>query len=139
MTYKHLYIDSDIILDMLLQREPFYKFAEILVQDRQINQVHLSTSALVIANVNYLLTKKAGAARSKDAIRHVINLIDVLPFEKQAIEHALSSRFTDFEDAIQHHIAIKNNCDAIITRNIKDYKQATIPVLTAEQFLRTLS
>ena len=114
-------------------------FAEILIQDRQTNGRDLSTSTLIIANINYLLAKKAGAMKSKEAIRHVSNIFNILPFEKDAIENALSNSFVDFEDAIQHHIAVKNKCDAIITRNTKDYKQATIPVLTAEQFLRTLS
>lgn len=138
MAYKHLFIDSDVILDMLFQRDPFYKFAEILVQDRESNNLRLSTSSLIIANVHYLFTKKVGATKAKDAIKHVINLINVLPFEKEAIEGALTSTFNDFEDAIQSHIANKHNCDFIITRNTKDYKQASIPVLTAEQFLRTL-
>ena len=139
MTYKHLFIDSDIILDMLFQREPFYKFAEMVIQKKQANYLQLSTSSLVIVNVNYLFSKKSGAVHSKKAVQHIINLINILPFEKGAIDAALGSPFNDFEDAIQHHIAAQHNCDAIITRNIKDYKQASMPVLTAEQFLRTLS
>jgi predicted nucleic acid-binding protein len=138
MAYKHLFVDSDVILDMLFKRDPFYKYMEILVEDKDVYSLQLSTSSLVIANINYLFTKKAGAMRSKEGIRHVVNLIKVLPFEKDAIDNALASPFTDFEDAIQHHIAVKHKCDLIITRNIKDYKQSTIPVLTAEQFLRTL-
>lgn len=139
MTYKHLFVDSDIILDMLFQREPYYKFSEMLIQNKQTNYLKLSTSSLVIANVNYLFSKKAGTINSRKAINHVINLLGILPFEKDAIAAAVSSPFSDFEDAIQHHIAINNKCDAIITRNIKDYKHSTIPVLTAEQFLRTLN
>ncbi len=61
-----------------------------------------------------------------------------MPFESSAVELAIDSRFLDLEDAFQYFIAKKNDCDIILTRNIKDYKQATIPVLTADQFLRTL-
>jgi predicted nucleic acid-binding protein len=67
-----------------------------------------------------------------------VNLIDILPFEGDVIKLALVSGFVDLEDSIQYHIAQKYNCDAIITRNIKDYKKSKLPVLTAEQFLRTL-
>jgi predicted nucleic acid-binding protein len=138
MAYKHLFVDSDVILDMLFNREPYYIYTELLIADRKVNNLQLSTSSLVIANINYILTKKIGAARAKESIKLIVGIIHVLPFERDAIESALVSSFNDFEDSIQHYIATKSGAEAIITRNIKDYKQSTIPVLTAEQFLRTL-
>ncbi|PJJ83445.1 PIN domain-containing protein [Mucilaginibacter auburnensis] len=139
MTFKNLYLDSDVLLDMLLFREPFYGYTQLIFHYSENSRFNVSTSSLIFANMNYILSKKMGAVKAKESLRALSDLIEVLPFDKDAVNFALSSSFSDFEDAIQHHIAIKNNCDAIITRNIKDYKQATIPVLTAEQFLRTLS
>lgn len=67
-----------------------------------------------------------------------MDIFDILSLEADNIQHALQSTFTDFEDAVQYDIAKNNDCDTIITRNIKDYKHSAIPVLTAEQFLRTV-
>ena len=137
MGYKHLFVDSDILLDLLLNRDPFHP--QLLLLEATNREIRLSTSALVIANINYILAKQVGAANSRAKIKELIKTVKVLSFEAEVIDVALDSAFSDFEDSIQNIIAVRNNCDAIITRNIKDYKQATIPVLTAEQFLRTLS
>jgi predicted nucleic acid-binding protein len=138
MAYKHLFIDSDVLLDMLLNRDPFWGYTQLLLLESHNRAIKLSTSALVIANVNYILGKKIGALAAKNTIRTLVKRINILSFEHDIIELALISGFNDLEDGIQYLIAKRYNCDVIITRNIKDYKQSTIPVLTSEQFLSTL-
>ena len=138
MVYKYVFIDSDILLDLLLKREPFHLYVQALLIETEKQNLTISTSALAIANINYILTKQFGAAEAKSKIRQLRNRIKVLPFDDYIIESGINSSFSDFEDAFQYFIAKTNNCEAILTRNIKDYKQATIPVLTAEQFLKTL-
>lgn len=138
MAYKHLFIDSDVLLDLALLREPFYPYIQLLLHEGEIHNVKLSTSGLIIANMHYIMTKQLGALRAREALKALRRLIGVLSFDSEIIDLALASDFADFEDAIQFYIAQKHNCDAIITRNIKDYKNSTIPVLTAEQFLNTL-
>ena len=138
MTYKRLFVDSDVLLDMLLTREPFWGYTQLLLLESQNLGITLNTSVLVIANLNYILGKKIGASAAKNTIKTLVKRINILSFESDIIDLALTSEFNDLEDAIQYSIAKRYKCDAIITRNIKDYKQSTIPVLTAEQFLRTL-
>lgn len=138
MAYKRLFLDSDVLLDMFLKREPFFFHTQILLIECIKGNIELRTSSLVIANIVYVLRKQVGILKAKENLKNLFNSAKVLPFEFDAIETAISSDITDFEDAIQFHIAQKHNCDAIITRNIKDYKNSTIPVLTAEQFLNTL-
>lgn len=138
MAYNHLFIDSDILLDMLLNRDPYSAYTKFLLFESGTRKIKLSTSSLVIANINYILAKKMGASATKENIAKLIKIINVLPFEGDIIDLALISNITDFEDAIQNLIAERYNCDVIITRNIKDYKRSTITVLTAEQFLNTL-
>ncbi|MBD1364816.1 PIN domain-containing protein [Mucilaginibacter sp. ZT4R22] len=138
MAYRYLYVDSDVLLDLVLLRTPFFGYTQLLLHESEKRKLELRTSALVFANMNYILSKKNGAQAAKESLRTLRSLINILPFEGDSVDWALSSPFADFEDAIQNHIAIKHNCDIIITRNIKDYKQSTIPVLTAEQFLRTI-
>ncbi|MDB5155305.1 MAG: hypothetical protein JWR50_12 [Mucilaginibacter sp.] len=138
MAYRHLFLDSDILLDMFFERKPFSIYTQGLLFESEKRQLKLNTSSLVIANINYLLRKKIGNAATRENIKSLVSAITVLPFEADVINLALLSSFSDFEDAIQFYIAKKYSCDAIITRNLKDYKESTIPVLTAEQFLRTL-
>ncbi|MFD1257956.1 PIN domain-containing protein [Mucilaginibacter terrae] len=138
MAYSNLFVDSDIILDLFLQREPYSKFTQILLAQSKIDGFILNTSTLIIANLNYVLTGRVGKLKVKESIMIISEEMNVLPFEKDIITLAINSSFTDFEDSLQHFIAQKYHCDLIITRNTKDYKHSAIPILTAEQFLQTL-
>ena len=138
MAYKHLFLDSDVLLDWLLKSEPFASYTQTVINESTRQNFKVSTSTLVIANINYILSKRTTVSNARQNINRLVNLINILPFEADIIISALDSTFVDFEDSIQHQIALKYNCEVIITRNIKDYKHSNIPVLTAEQFLRTL-
>ncbi len=138
MAYNKLFVDSDIILDMLLQREPYFYFTSYLLSEANKHNIALTTSTLVMANINYILTRQIGKSQAKKSLTGLFETMDVLPFEADAFKSALNSQFNDVEDGIQHFIALNNNCDAIITRNIKDYKHSAIPVLTAEELLRKI-
>lgn len=137
MAYKKLFIDSDIILDLFLQRQPFFKFSQVLLNGT-VPDCELTTSALILANVHYLIRKHVNKVTAKNIIKEITDILQVFSFEEQHILSAINSDHADFEDSIQYYIALQNHCDVIITRNIKDYKNSTIPVLTAEQFLRTI-
>ena len=139
MTYKTLFIDSDILLDLLLKREPFYLYTQALLFESNKRNIQLKTSALVISNVHYVLSKFNGSIISKKRLKELIQTIKVLSLESNIIDEALDSSFSDFEDAIQYLIAKRYNCDGIITRNTKDFKNSDIPVFKPEQFLRTLN
>lgn len=139
MAHNKLFVDSDVILDMVLKRYPFYAHSVILFVEAKSRNIDIYTSTLVIANINYLISKQAGKSAALEAIRNLVQDVKLLPFEADIIASALKEPSSDFEDTIQQLIANKYNCDYIITRNLKDYQQSTIPVLTAEQFLRTLA
>ncbi|EHQ25412.1 type II toxin-antitoxin system VapC family toxin [Mucilaginibacter paludis] len=138
MIYKNAFIDSDVLLDLLLMREPFFTFSQTLLAKSKNKTIKISTSSLVIANIHYILARNIGKELARDSVRSLINNLNVLPFDIDAINLAVNSEFTDFEDAIQYYIAQKFQCDAIISRNLKHYKKSHLPVLTTEQFLRTL-
>jgi len=139
MAFKNLFVDSDVILDLFLERQSFYQFSQTLLNSSNQGECSLYTSALVIANVHYFLSKslrdKSVAKKQIELLTHFIN---ILPVGLEDIRAAISSSGNDFEDSIQINVAQINNCDYIITRNIKDYTHSAIPVLTAEQFLNTL-
>jgi predicted nucleic acid-binding protein len=134
---KRLFFDSDVMLDITLMREPFCLPAINLIELCYQNRFEAYTSSVAFVNTNYFLDKFAAATRlqSLQRLRSAISIIEV---NEKTIDLALNSDFTDFEDAIQFYAASHAGIDVIITRNTKDYKESTIPVLTAEQFLRTL-
>jgi predicted nucleic acid-binding protein len=137
MTFK-VFIDSDIILDVLAKREPFYKPAALLLSLIEIGKIDGYTSPIVFSTVHYVLRKRVSKKTTIDSLKYLKSLIQILPLDKRAIELALDSEFNDFEDAIQYFCAEQNNINYIITRNKIDYKKAEITVLNAKEFLAML-
>ncbi len=132
-------IDTNIVIDLLAKREPYYADAARLFSLADRRQVTLSVSSLTFANTNYTLLKATNPQEAKSILRKFKLLADVLPLDDKIINLALNDNdFHDFEDALQYFSALENNQDMIITRNLKDFKKAKIPVMTAEQYLTTI-
>ncbi|MDB5136682.1 MAG: PilT protein [Mucilaginibacter sp.] len=138
MTYKKIFVDSDILLDLLLKRDSFFDHSQKLLKKSQEKTIKLYTSTLILANVHYLIAKGTNKKTAKDSIKILMGLLNVLSFDPDNISSAINSEHVDFEDTIQFYIAEKHQCDLIISRNIKHYKKFDLPVLTTEQFLSTL-
>lgn len=133
-----LFVDSDIILDLLAQREPHYIRAARLFTLIDQNEVIAYTSPLIFANLHYLLKKQTSNLSALKSLRKLKTLINILSIDERVIEQSLNSEFNDFEDAIQYFTAVNNGITLIITRNKTDYKRSKINVLTAEEFLKSL-
>jgi predicted nucleic acid-binding protein len=134
---EKLFVDTDVVLDLLSARQPHYKFAAELFSLADIESVRLYVSSLTFANVHYVLSKQLSASESRKLLLRFKTLVTVLPINDKIIELALSSSFADFEDAIQFYAAIENNISILLTRNLKDFKKATIPVMTPQQYLKS--
>ncbi|HQS06124.1 MAG: hypothetical protein B7X86_07930 [Sphingobacteriales bacterium 17-39-43] len=138
MAYRCIFINSDILLDILLKRDPFYQFGQKLLNKGKGKEIEISTSALIIANIYYIIVKVLGKKEAKDKVNKLLKMLKVLPLDADCITLAMNSSFNDIEDAMQHFIAMQNQCDVIITRNLKDYKKSLLPIMSAEQYLRTI-
>jgi predicted nucleic acid-binding protein len=133
-----LFIDTNIVIDLLSKREPHYAESAILFSLADRNKIALSVSALTFANTAYVLLKQLKTGKVKEILRKLRVLIQVLPLDDKTIGLALNDEsFADFEDGLQYYTALENDMDIIITRNLKDFKSAKIPVMTAEQFIET--
>ncbi len=131
-----IFVDSDIILDLLAEREPHYIYAAKLFTLADLKKVRIFTSPLVFANLHYILKKLKSNNFALNNLRKLKTLINILPVNEKIIEQALNSGFKDFEDAIQYFTAVNNGINLILTRNKKDYKKSKITVFTAEEFLK---
>ncbi len=130
-----LFLDTNIVLDLVSPRPPFTEFAQKIFSRSQRNKIELYVSALSIVNINYLLAKVTDKAQAKQVLQKIKPLINILPLNDKIIQLAFASDFNDFEDAVQYYTALEYNITTLITRDLKDFKKASINVMTAEQYL----
>ena len=128
-------VDTNIVLDLLAKRTEFLIEAQELFTLSDKNEVKLYVSSLTFANTYYILSQKMKMENARKILRKFKILVEVLPMDDKIIDLSLESDFKDFEDAIQYHTAIENEVSIIITRNLKDFKTAKIPVLTAKDYI----
>ncbi len=128
-------VDTNIVLDLLAKRTEFLTEAQELFTLSDKKELKLYVSSLTFANTYYILSQKMKLVIARKILRKFKVLVEVLPMDDKIIDLSLESDFKDFEDAIQYHTAIENNVSIIITRNLKDFKTAKIPVLTAKDYI----
>ena len=133
-----LFLDADIVLDLLAKREPWFQQSAAIFSRIQAGEYYGATSVLVFANVFYILRKIKGQKAAREALQKLKSLLRVMIASEASLETALHSTFTDFEDSIQYFTAQSGGASLLITRNIKDYKTQNLPVMTPQQFLESL-
>ena len=135
---KSVFVDTDVCLDLLSKREPFYQFsAQIFILSEQ-KRLRLYVSSLTFSHVYYLLTR----LKVKDVRNLLIKfkkLVSVLPVDEKTIELALTSKMSDFEDAIQYYTALNKGLPILLTRNMKDYSGLTMSVMTPQEYCATMA
>lgn len=133
---KNLFLDTNIAIDLLSQREPFYSAAVPIFTMGDTGIVRLYISSLSFSTIFYLLRKQVGTEKALKLLRSFREMVHVVSVNEKVVDMALQSSFTDFEDAIQYYSAIESGIPVIITRNVKDFKGVDSTVMTPEEFLR---
>lgn len=133
---ERVFADTDIILDLLSVREPFYTAAANLFSAADRNEIEICVSSLSFSNLHYILSKQYTSSQSRKQLIKFKTLVTVLAVTDKIVELALSSDFRDFEDGMQYFTAIENNVTVLLTRNVKDYKTAEITIMTAGEFIK---
>jgi predicted nucleic acid-binding protein len=137
---RDLFIDTDVIIDFLIDRKPFSREAAIIFTLIEQKKLKGFSSSLTFSNLYYVLRKIESHNRVISKLDSLSKMVGILKVEEQTIKNALASGFPDFEDSIQYFSAVDSKkIDVIITRNIKDFKKSEIPVMTPEDFLKTAS
>jgi predicted nucleic acid-binding protein len=135
---KRVFIDTDIILDVALAREPFFPSSKLILAMAENNLILGNVSYNCIANVYYILRKSGGDFAAREFISSLIGYLTVISINHQNVIDALKSKFYDFEDALQNYSAIENQCEFIVTRNVNDYKNSNIKVMLPNVFARLI-
>lgn len=132
---NRLFIDTNVMLDFLGERKPFYEPIAKLATLADIGKIIMVVSPISFATVNCFLAKSESPEIAKEKLRKFKIISEICKLDEHTIEKGLNSSFRDFEDALQYFSAVDSNCEIVITRNGKDFKKSLIPVMTAEEYL----
>jgi len=131
-------IDTHICLDALLNRKPFMIPALQLLEYSQQNVFQGMVAAHSFDTLFYLLNKKFTKEKTYKGLKILRKSYNILTVTGKIIDSALNAEWPDFEIAIHYQAALQSECDAIVTRNDVDFKNASLPVLSPHQFLEQL-
>lgn len=133
---KKLFLDTNIIVDLIADRKPFSKYAIQIFQKAELKEIELFTSSHSIATTHYLLKKYLAERELRDVLYNLLDYITVVAVDVDILKKGLRSNHKDFEDSIQILCASsieKINC--IVTRNTKDFKASEIPAFNPDEIL----
>ncbi len=134
---KNVLLDSDILLDFFLDREPHSKYSSYILSQIELKKINGYLTAVIIGNVYYLLRRVSTHAKVISKLNQLMTLTKVLPIDKQIILTAMNSKFKDFEDAMQNYACESyGKIDLILTRNTKDYRKSEISVMSPEEYYK---
>lgn len=132
-----IFVDTNIVLDLLAKREPFYYSAQNLFELAEKELIELQISSITFVNIQYILRKQVGGQAMRKILQNLRLLCVISPIGAKEIDLALLSDMKDFEDAVQYYSAVSTNASVIITRNIKDFKKSAIPVMNADEYIKS--
>ena len=132
-----LFLDTNIVVDLLERREPFCHDAVRLFTMAYNRQVQLVVSPMTFSTASFLLHKH-GSEGVRNLLSNFRQLARVAVANERTVDDSLASQFKDFEDAMQYYTALRAKADIIITRNGKDFAHSKLPVMTAGEFIATI-
>ena len=136
----NIFIDTDVIIDFLVDRKPHSREAAIIFTLIEQKKLKGYLSSLTFSNLYYVLRKVESHSKVIAKLDSISRLLTILKVDQQTIKNAIESGFSDFEDSIQYNCALEyEKIDVLITRNIKDYKSSEIPVMTPAEYLKMVS
>lgn len=136
---KKIFVDTNILLDLLFQRRGFFLDAKRLFNYSKSRNIDIFISAISINTIYYLLQKKFTKEHSKHLLEYIYDITDILPFDENIIFLAHQSSFKDLEDGFQYFTAKEHHIPFLITRNIKDFAVDDLSVLSPQQFLEIMA
>jgi predicted nucleic acid-binding protein len=130
--------DTNIVLDVLLDREPFSGPAALLFSKVEKSELSGYLCATTVTTIHYLIYKALGARQAQKHFGNLLSLFEIAPVNRAVLEGALRSGFEDFEDAVIHEAAAHAGLEALVTRDSKGFRRATIPVYSPDELLHVL-
>jgi len=133
---KKVYFDTNIILDIALNRKPFVNDALKLIELIENNKIIGFVNSLSIVSVHYIISKNKGKDIARQFIKDILQFFDIVNVDKNIIINALNSNFKDFEDSVQEFSAKNSGIEIILTRNSSDFKNSNLQIFEPSQFTK---
>jgi len=130
--------DTNVVLDVLLDREPFADDAAYLISKVELSEIQGFLCATTITTLYYIIAKSIGPKSASKHIATLLSLFSIAPVNRLVLEKSISSRFNDFEDSVLHESALYSGAQYIITRNSIDFKKAKLPIFEPKEFINLL-
>ncbi len=131
-------IDTNVVLDALLDREPFAQYATQIFALTEQSRLESYLCATTVTTLDYLLLQALKKSEAGSALKRLIELFEIAPVNRPVIEAALRSKITDFEDAVLEQAAHLVGAQSIISRDAKDFKKSIVKVLDPTELLTSL-
>ena len=129
-----VFLDTNVIIDLIADRKPFSKQAIEIFSYGENKKLKLFTSSHSIATTHYLMKKYMDEKRLREVLLSLLDYLTIIAVDVDILKKSLRSNHKDFEDAIQILCASNvEKMDFIVTRNIKDFRNSEIPVLTPDE------
>ncbi|MDB9434217.1 type II toxin-antitoxin system VapC family toxin [Microcystis aeruginosa] len=132
-------IDTNVIIDIALERQPYFTNSETVLAFVEQGQIEGYISASTISDLYYLIRKQKGRDLTIEFLQEILTFCQIATVNQDAIRMAFKTNFQDFEDSIQYSTAVVNKLDAIITRNPQDFPIITPRIITPEQLIVELT
>ena len=133
-----IFFDTNVVLDVLLDREPFVRDALYLFSKVERAEVVGYICATAVTTIHYLINKVVGTKEAARHIRTLLSIFEIAPVNRAVLEEALESDFSDFEDAVLHSAALRVGADCLVTRDCSGFKRARLPVYTPRELATLL-
>ncbi len=134
-----LFFDTNVLLDVLAKREPFYRDALQLWSLAERRELHGYISTLSLNNVYYIVRKWGGKQKAQEALVILRDIFDLVAEDHHIVNQSIDAGMNEFEDAVQFCSAIRINADYLVTRNPKHFPVTAMPVILPDELIALLS
>jgi predicted nucleic acid-binding protein len=134
-----VFIDTNVLLDVLLAREPFVSDAQRVWTLAERRELQAVISAVSFLNVHYVVRRLASRREADRAMKGLRGVFQIAAIDRETVDQAIESRISDFEDAVQHACAVRVAARCIVTRDERHYGGSAIPILAPRAFLASLA
>ncbi len=131
-------VDTNVILDIALNRAPFYEDAAKLLRTARQKEIQLYLTATTVTDLYYIVCKAKDKDSARSFLRDLLAIFEIAAVDRLVVLEALDSDISDFEDAVQSAVARQEFIETIITRNESDFAKARQTILSPRTFLKTL-
>lgn len=136
---QQILFDTNVVMDVLLERDPFVKAASVLLDANVRGEVNGVLGATTVTTLFYLLSRAQGADEARGHVQRLLQHFDVASVQRRVLERAAASDFADFEDAVLHEAARESGAEGIVTRYTDDFAPATLSIYTPHELVRALN